>query len=143
MLTHIVVWKYRTDVEQFAREEHVNLLRNLASIIPEVQSLAVGFDMLFLPRSYDTGLVATFADRAALAAIVGARQPARLWTAANASIELWPHQLEPALAVIGGATGALVGATEASRPGYYLAQGNCYYRYPSGEYVAVDPRSCD
>lgn len=46
-------------------------------------------------------------------------------------------------AVIGGATGALVGATEASRPGYYLAQGNCYYRYPSGEYVAVDPRSCD
>jgi hypothetical protein len=66
MLTHIVVWKYRTDVEQFAREEHVNLLRNLASIIPEVQSLAVGFDMLFHPRSYDTGLTATFADRAAL-----------------------------------------------------------------------------
>ena len=66
MLTHIVVWKYRKDVEQFAREEHVNLLRRLSSIIPEVQSLAVGFDMLFLPRSYDTGLVATFADKAAL-----------------------------------------------------------------------------
>jgi hypothetical protein len=68
MLTHIVVWKYRADVEQFAREEHVTLLRNLASIIPEVQSLSVGFDTLFLPRSYDTGLVATFADRAALEA---------------------------------------------------------------------------
>lgn len=66
MLTHIVVWKYRTDVEQFARDEHVTLLRNLASIIPEVQSLSVGFDTLYLPRSYDTGLVATFADRAAL-----------------------------------------------------------------------------
>ena len=66
MLTHIVVWKYRADVEQFAREEHVKLLRNLASIIPEVQSLSVGVDILFLPRSYDTGLVATFADRAAL-----------------------------------------------------------------------------
>jgi hypothetical protein len=66
MLTHIVVWKYRADVEQFAREEHVKLLRNLASIIPEVRSLAVGFDILFLPRSYDTGLVATFADRSAL-----------------------------------------------------------------------------
>jgi hypothetical protein len=66
MLTHIVVWKYRTDVEQFARDEHVTLLRKLASIIPEVQSLSVGFDTLFLPRSYDTGLVATFADRAAL-----------------------------------------------------------------------------
>jgi len=66
MLTHIVVWKYRADVEQSARAEHVKLLRALASIIPEVQSLAVGFDVLFLPRSYDTGLVATFADRAAL-----------------------------------------------------------------------------
>lgn len=66
MLTHIVVWKYRADVEPFAREEHVKLLRALASFIPEVQSLAVGFDVLFLPRSYDTGLVATFADRAAL-----------------------------------------------------------------------------
>jgi hypothetical protein len=45
-------------------------------------------------------------------------------------------------AVIGGATGAIAGATAASRPGYYLAQGNCYYRYPSGQYVAADPRAC-
>jgi hypothetical protein len=66
MLTHIVIWKYRTDVEQFAREEHVNLLRSLRSIIPQVQSLSVGFDSLHLPRSYDTGLVAVFADRSAL-----------------------------------------------------------------------------
>ena len=66
MLTHIVIWKYRDDVEQFAREEHVNLLRNLKNLIPEIQSFAVGADTLFLPRSYDTGLVATFADRAAL-----------------------------------------------------------------------------
>lgn len=68
MLTHIVVWKYRADVEQFAREEHVNLLRKLGRIIPEVQSLSVGFDSLHLPRSYDTGLVAVFVDRAALEA---------------------------------------------------------------------------
>lgn len=66
MLTHIVAWKYRADTEQSAREEHVKLLRNLATIIPELQSLSVGFDTLFLARSYDTGLVATFADRAAL-----------------------------------------------------------------------------
>jgi len=66
MLTHIVAWKYRPDVEQFAREEHVNLLRNLRDIIPGAQSLSVGFDTLHLPRSYDTGLVAVFADRAAL-----------------------------------------------------------------------------
>jgi hypothetical protein len=45
-------------------------------------------------------------------------------------------------AVIGGATGAIAGATAASRPGYYLAQGNCYYRYPSGQYVLADPRWC-
>ena len=66
MLTHIVIWKYRADVEQSAREEHVNRLRALASLIPEVQTLAVGSDTLFLPRSYHTGLVATFADRAGL-----------------------------------------------------------------------------
>ncbi|WP_027555204.1 hypothetical protein [Bradyrhizobium sp. Cp5.3] len=45
-------------------------------------------------------------------------------------------------AVLGGATGAIAGATAASRPGYYLAEGNCYYRYPSGQYVLADPRAC-
>jgi hypothetical protein len=45
-------------------------------------------------------------------------------------------------AIAGGATGAIVGAQAASRPGYYLAQGNCYYRYPSGQYVQADPRAC-
>src|SRR6202035_3145105 len=42
-------------------------------------------------------------------------------------------------AAAGGVTGAIVGAQAASRPGYYLAQGNCYYRYPSGQYVPADP----
>src|SRR5665213_1462850 len=45
-------------------------------------------------------------------------------------------------AVIGGASGAIAGAQAAGRPGYYLAQGNCYYRYPSGQYVQADPRAC-
>ena len=66
MLTHIVIWKYRADVEQFERDEHVKLLDALKRSIPEVQSLEVGFDTLHLPRSYHTGLVAVFADRAAL-----------------------------------------------------------------------------
>ena len=66
MLTHIVIWKYRADIEQAVRDEHVAMLRRLASIVPEVISLSVGFDVLGLPRSYDTGLVATFRDRAAL-----------------------------------------------------------------------------
>ena len=66
MLTHVVIWKYRADVSADIRAEHVALLRRLGSLIPELQSLAVGFDTLKLPRSYDTGLVATFTDRAGL-----------------------------------------------------------------------------
>jgi hypothetical protein len=45
-------------------------------------------------------------------------------------------------AITGGTIGAISGAQAAARPGYYLAQGACYYRYPSGQYVQVDPRSC-
>lgn len=68
MLTHIVVWKYKPDIEPAIREEHVTQLSRLAGVIAEVESLSVGFDVLHLPRSYDTGLVATFRDRAALEA---------------------------------------------------------------------------
>jgi hypothetical protein len=47
-------------------------------------------------------------------------------------------------AIAGGTTGAIVGAQAAQRAGYYLWQGGgCYYRYPSGQYVPVDPRSCN
>ena len=66
MLTHIVIWEYNSDVEQEVREEHVRMLRALTSIIPEIESLSVGFDVLKLPRSFDSGLVAIFRDRAAL-----------------------------------------------------------------------------
>ena len=68
MLTHIVIWKYKSDVEQEVREEHVRMLRALASVIEEVETLSVGFDVLKLPRSFNTGLVAVFRDRAALEA---------------------------------------------------------------------------
>ncbi len=68
MLTHIVVWKYKPEIEPTIREEHVAQLRRLASVIKEIESLTVGFDLIHLPRSYDTGLVAIFQDRAALEA---------------------------------------------------------------------------
>jgi hypothetical protein len=68
MLTHVVVWKYRTDIDNDIREEHITLLRNLSAVIPQIKSLSVGSDTLHLPRSYDTGLVAVFEDRAALEA---------------------------------------------------------------------------
>jgi len=66
MLTHIVVWKYRAETDAAAREEHIALLRRLPSLMDGVESFAVGFDTLHLARSYDTGLVAVFRDRAAL-----------------------------------------------------------------------------
>jgi stress responsive alpha/beta barrel protein len=66
MLTHIVVWKYKPETEPTLRETHVAQLRMLTDIIEEVESLSVGFDVLHLSRSYDTGLVATFRDRAGL-----------------------------------------------------------------------------
>lgn len=66
MLTHIVMWKYRTDIEPEVRDEHVALLRGLQTVIPEIENLSVGFDILLLPRSYDTGLVATFQSRSGL-----------------------------------------------------------------------------
>lgn len=46
--------------------------------------------------------------RAALAAIVSARPARGLWTAAAAKVDLLAYQLEPALAVIGGATRVLL-----------------------------------
>ena len=66
MLTHIVVWKYKPEVSEEQRREHVARLRRLPSIIPDIQSFAVGSDVLKLPRSYHTGLVAVFRDRATL-----------------------------------------------------------------------------
>jgi hypothetical protein len=45
-------------------------------------------------------------------------------------------------AIVGGTTGAVVGAQADQRHGYYLWQDVCYYRYPSGQYAAVDPRYC-
>lgn len=66
MLTHIVIWKYRADAGAEQRAEHLARLRALPGVINEIQSFAVGSDMLHLPRSYDTGLVAVFHDRAGL-----------------------------------------------------------------------------
>lgn len=88
MLTHIVVWKYRPEVEATAREEHVARLRALASLVEGLESLSVGFDMLKLPRSYHTGLVAIFRDRAALDAYTTHPQHVE---AANFGRELSEH----------------------------------------------------
>ncbi len=66
MLIHVVCWKYRPDVDETAREEHRSRLAALKSLIPNITRLDVGGDVLHLDRSFDTGLVACFPDRAAL-----------------------------------------------------------------------------
>lgn len=66
MLTHIVVWKYKPEITEEQRENHRAMLKNLVKFIPEIISFQVGADVLGLPRSYDTGLISTFADEDAL-----------------------------------------------------------------------------
>jgi len=68
MVIHIVVWKYRADVPQAARDEHQAQLRALRNIVPGIESLTVGFDFLRASNSYDIGLSARFADRSVLEA---------------------------------------------------------------------------
>ena len=67
MLIHIVCFKYKADTSEPARREHVAKLRGLAGAgIPGVIDLTVGADVVRSPRSYDTGLIVRFPDRAAL-----------------------------------------------------------------------------
>jgi hypothetical protein len=66
MLTHIVCWKYKPEVTEDQRNDHIAKLRALPGMIPDIISFNVGSDILHLDRSFDTGLVSVFADRAAL-----------------------------------------------------------------------------
>jgi hypothetical protein len=66
MLIHIVCWKYKDETDASAREDHRSQLRALVGVIPEIVGFDVGEDVLHLDRSFDTGLVSTFADRDAL-----------------------------------------------------------------------------
>lgn len=68
MLTHIVCWKYKPETDEATRNEHVARLRALPETIPDIVGFAVGRDILGLDRSFDTGLVAVYRDRAALEA---------------------------------------------------------------------------
>jgi len=65
MLVHIVCFKYKPDVDEAARRDHRSKLRGLASL-GGIVDLRVGADVVRSPRSYDTGLIVRFPDRAAL-----------------------------------------------------------------------------
>lgn len=66
MLIHIVCWKYKPETSAEQRAEHIAKLKNLPNVIPGILSFEVGADVLHLERSFDTGLVAVYTDRAAL-----------------------------------------------------------------------------
>jgi hypothetical protein len=65
MLLHLVIFKYRAEVDAAARADHRNRLAALKRL-DGVIDLKVGEDVVRSPRSYDTGLAVTFPDRAAL-----------------------------------------------------------------------------
>ena len=65
MLIHIVCFKYRADVTGEVRDDHRRRLTGLSGL-PGVLDLKVGADVVRSQRSFDTGLVVTFDDRAGL-----------------------------------------------------------------------------
>jgi len=65
MLLHLVIFKYRAEVDAAARAQHRERLAALQAL-DGVIDLKVGEDVVRSPRSYDTGLAITFPDRAAL-----------------------------------------------------------------------------
>ena len=65
MIVHMVCFKYRAEVDEPARAHHRERLRALADI-DGIVDLKVGGDVVRSPRSYDTGLLILFRDRAAL-----------------------------------------------------------------------------
>jgi hypothetical protein len=65
MLLHLVCFKYRSEADAAAREDHRTRLRSLHTLDGVIE-LKVGADVVHSPRSYDTGLAITFSDRAAL-----------------------------------------------------------------------------
>ena len=65
MLVHVVCFRYKKDIDAAARTQHRERLRALKDI-DGIIDLKVGEDVVRSPRSYDTGLVIAFRDRAAL-----------------------------------------------------------------------------
>lgn len=65
MLTHIVCFKYKAETGQQTRRDHVASLSGLATL-PGIVDLTAGADVVRSPRSFDTGLIVRFTDRAAL-----------------------------------------------------------------------------
>ena len=70
MLKHIVLWKFQDFAEGRTKEENMELIRSgllaLPAVIPEIQSMEIGFDVLHSDMSYDMALIAQFEDLEAM-----------------------------------------------------------------------------
>ncbi len=65
MIVHMVSFKYKAETAAMARADHrarLSTLRDIDGIV----DFKVGEDFIRSPRSFDTGLVVLFRDRAAL-----------------------------------------------------------------------------
>jgi hypothetical protein len=65
MIVHLVCFRYKKDFPAASREQHRQRLRGLKDL-DGVIDLKVGEDVVRAQRSYDTGIVVLFRDRAAL-----------------------------------------------------------------------------
>jgi len=67
MITHIVLFKLKKRSDEEV-EEALESLRALEGVVPTLQGITVGADIVQAARSYDFGLIARFDDLAGLEA---------------------------------------------------------------------------
>ena len=66
MLKHVVLFKFKPEIDASQIEHLAFGLGALPDVIPEIREFVFGHDVLHTERSYDFGLVSLFDDQAAL-----------------------------------------------------------------------------
>ncbi len=66
MLTHVVLFKFKSDTTEDKIQQLLTDLGELPGIIDEIREFRFGRDVVKSERSYDLGLVSSFDDREAL-----------------------------------------------------------------------------
>lgn len=70
MLKHVVMWRFKEDVEGKSRTEHAlwmkEHLEQLIGVVPEIRSLEVGVNVNTGEMAYDAVLISTFDNAEAL-----------------------------------------------------------------------------
>lgn len=70
MLKHIVMWKFKEDVDGKNPQDHARWMKEhleaLVGVIPEIRSLEVGVNINPSEMAYDAVLISTFDDAEAM-----------------------------------------------------------------------------